>query len=51
MWVCFSGTTGCFEANSGTYKLGFPAEHRGHVSTAAKVGEMIVARKAARAGR
>jgi hypothetical protein len=50
LWACFSNTS-CSEISAGTYKLGFPAEHRGQISTAAKVGEMIAARKAARAGK
>jgi hypothetical protein len=48
LWTCFNGTS-CFQSAEGIYKLGFPAERRGQVSTTAKVAEMIAARKAARA--
>jgi hypothetical protein len=49
LWVCLNGSTSCVEANTGTYKVGFPANGGSRVSTMAKVAKIIAERKAARA--
>jgi len=47
LWVCMNGTT-CFEGNTGTYKVGFPA-NGSHVPSTTKVEKIIAEIKAARA--
>jgi len=45
LWVCVDGS--CFEAGSGTYKLGYYGAASNRPKTSAKTAEIIAARKAA----